>query len=172
MVPHLGIFCKDAETINDNSSAAQVAEVQAWLNSMFEAAGKEIPEFKYTTSAVAHLENVASVSQARTHAAQLIITDLQEKAAEYHSQGKLENSLALFSKKNIHEWLSLILIILFSAARVREILDSVGLAFEDLSQNAMASTKVIGTVANSLTLKDTELSSFLVGNGRSSTTED
>ncbi|XP_057845812.1 AUGMIN subunit 1 isoform X2 [Cryptomeria japonica] len=127
----------DADDIKDKSSASQIAEVQAWLNSVFEAAGKEIPEFKYTTSAVAHLNNVARVSQARTHAAQLITTDLQEKAAEYHSQ----------------------------ASRVREILDGVGLAFEDLSQNAMASTKVIGTVANSLNLKDTEMSSFLVGMG-------
>ncbi|KAH9325077.1 hypothetical protein KI387_005255, partial [Taxus chinensis] len=126
-----------AEDIEDNFGASQIVEVQAWLSFVFASAGKEIPEFEYTTSAVAHLNNVATFSQARTHAAKLISTDLREKAAEYHSQ----------------------------AARIRENLDGMGLAFENLSQNVMASAEVIGTVANSLNIKDTEMSSFLVGMG-------
>lgn len=127
----------DADDIGDTSDAAQIAEVQAWLNSMFEAAGKEIPKFEYTSKAVAHLYNVARVSQDRTHASEILRMDLRDKAAEYHSQ----------------------------AARMTEILDGIGLAFENLSKNALASIKFLGTVANLLDIKDPEMTSFLIGMG-------
>jgi HAUS augmin-like complex subunit 1 len=123
------------DDIEDTSNAAKISEVQAWLSSLFEASGKGIPEFDYTDSAVAHLHTVARVSQARTQAAQVIASDLWEKAAEYRTQ----------------------------AARFREISDGMGLASENLSQSALASINVLGTVANLLNIKDTETSSFLVG---------
>lgn len=120
---------------DDTSNAAKISEVQAWLSSLFEASGKEIPEVEYTASAVAHLHTMARVSLARTQAAQVIASDLWEKAAEYRTQ----------------------------AARFREISDGMGLASENLSQSALISINVLGSVANLLNIKDTETSSFLVG---------
>eukprot|EP01018_Ginkgo_biloba_P038343 Gb_40940 [translate_table: standard] len=132
-----------ADDIKDTSNGAQIADVQAWLSSMFEAAGKDVPEFEYTSGAVDHLNSVARISQARTQAALIVASDLREKAAEYRSQ----------------------------AARLGEILDGIGLASENLTQSAMASIKVLGTVANLLNIRNTETSSleknlsFLVGMG-------
>ena len=44
------------------------------------------------------------------------------------------------------------------AARVREILENVGLAQESLPSNMVASTQVLANVANLLNIRDTELS--------------
>lgn len=121
--------------IEDTSNASKISEVKAWLSSLFEASGKGIPEFEYTDSAVAYLHTLARISQVRTQQAQIIASDLWEKAAEYRIQ----------------------------AARFREISDGMGLASENLSQSALASINVLGTVANLLNIKDTEMSSFLIG---------
>ncbi|XP_016476699.1 AUGMIN subunit 1-like isoform X2 [Nicotiana tabacum] len=48
------------------------------------------------------------------------------------------------------------------AARMREILESVGLAQESLPSNVVSSAHVLAKVANLLDIRDTELSSFLV----------
>ena len=44
------------------------------------------------------------------------------------------------------------------AARIREILENVGLAQESLPSNVVASTQVLVNVANLLNIRDTELS--------------
>ena len=44
------------------------------------------------------------------------------------------------------------------AARIREILENVGLAQESLPSNVVASTQVLANVANLLNIRDTELS--------------
>lgn len=51
------------------------------------------------------------------------------------------------------------------AARIREILENVGLAQEGLPANVVASSQVLANVANLLNIRDTELSSFLVAMG-------
>lgn len=69
------------------SDASRIAEVKAWLASQFEAAGKEVPDFEYTTRSVAHLYNLATLSQPKTQAANIVAADFRQKATEYRSQG-------------------------------------------------------------------------------------
>ncbi|XP_010247872.1 PREDICTED: AUGMIN subunit 1-like [Nelumbo nucifera] len=113
---------------------ARIAEVKSWLASQFDAAGKDVPEFEYTPRSVAHLHSIATTSQAKSQAAGILAADLRQKAQEYRSQ----------------------------AARIREILESAGLAQESLSSNIIASAQVLANVANLLNIRDTEMSSFLV----------
>ncbi|XP_022774771.1 AUGMIN subunit 1 [Durio zibethinus] len=124
-------------TKGGGSDAARIAEVKAWLAAQFDAAGKEVPNFEYTPRSIAHLYNLATVSQAKTQAANIVANDFRQKAAEYRSQ----------------------------AARIREILENVGLAQESLPSNVVASAHVLANVANLLNIRDTELSSFLVAMG-------
>ncbi|MBA0559753.1 hypothetical protein Godav_026572 [Gossypium davidsonii] len=133
-------------TKGGGSNAARIAEVKAWLAAQFDAAGKEVPDFEYTPRSIAHLYNLATVSQAKTQAANIVANDFRQKAAEYRSQ----------------------------AARIREILENVGLAQESLPSNVVASAQVLANVANLLNIRDTELSrweekqngsSFLVAMG-------
>ncbi|KAH1080603.1 hypothetical protein J1N35_020364 [Gossypium stocksii] len=124
-------------TKGGGSNATRIAEVKAWLAAQFDAAGKEVPDFEYTPRSIAHLYNLATVSQAKTQAANIVANDFRQKAAEYRSQ----------------------------AARIREILENVGLAQESLPSNVVASAQVLANVANLLNIRDTELSSFLVAMG-------
>ncbi|KAF2289292.1 hypothetical protein GH714_034216 [Hevea brasiliensis] len=119
------------------TDGARIAEVKAWLASQFDAAGKDVPEFEYTPRSIAHLYNLASVSQAKTQAANILANDFRQKAIEYRAQ----------------------------AARIREILENVGLAQESLPSNVVGSAQVLANVANLLNIRDTELSSFLVAMG-------
>ncbi|TYG45390.1 hypothetical protein ES288_D11G170100v1 [Gossypium darwinii] len=107
------------------------------IRRLFDAAGKEVPDFEYTPRSIAHLYNLATVSQAKTQAANIVANDFRQKAAEYRSQ----------------------------AARIREILENVGSAQESLPSNVVASAQVLANVANLLNIRDTELSSFLVAMG-------
>ncbi|KAL3585278.1 hypothetical protein D5086_012145 [Populus alba] len=86
---------------------------------------------------IAHLYNLASASQAKTQAANIVANDFRQKAVEYRAQ----------------------------AARIREILENVGLAQESLPSNVVSSAQVLANVANFLNIRDTELSSFLVAMG-------
>ncbi|KAL7207828.1 hypothetical protein ACSBR1_029723 [Camellia fascicularis] len=115
-------------------SISQIEEVKIWLVSQFDGDGKDVPDFEYTSQSISHLHNLATLSQANTQAALIVANDLHQKASEYRSQ----------------------------AARIREILESVGLAKESLPPNVIASTQVLAIVANLLDIRDTELSSFLV----------
>ncbi|GAV91879.1 hypothetical protein CFOL_v3_35264 [Cephalotus follicularis] len=119
------------------ANAARMAEVKAWLTSQFDAAGKDVPDFEYTPRSIAHLYKLATVSQAKTQAATIVASDFRQKAAEYRAQ----------------------------AARIREILENVGLAQESLPSNVVSSAQVLANVANLLNIRDTELSSFLVAMG-------
>lgn len=114
--------------------ASRIAEVKSWLTSQFDAVGKEVPDFEYTARSVAHLHHIATVSQAKNQAAAIVARDFRQKAAEYRSQ----------------------------AARIREILESVGLGQESLTPNVVSSAQVLASTSNLLNIKDTELSSFLV----------
>ncbi|CAK7342680.1 unnamed protein product [Dovyalis caffra] len=125
------------EAKSSGSDAARIAEVKTWLASQFDAAGKGVPEFEYTPRNVAHLYNLATVSQAKTQAANIVANDFRQKAVEYRAQ----------------------------AARIREILENVGLAQESLPSNVVSSAQVLANVANLLNIRDTELSSFLVAMG-------
>lgn len=116
----------------------RINEVKTWLASQFDAAGKDyVPDFEYTPRTISHLHNLATVSQQKTQAATIIANDFRLKAAEYRSQ----------------------------AARIREILENVGLAQEGLPANVVASSQVLANVSNLLNIRDTELSSFLVAMG-------
>ncbi|CAM6128063.1 unnamed protein product [Calypogeia fissa] len=114
--------------------AAHVAEVKAWLKTVFEAAGREVPDFEYTPSTIAHLHKTCTLSQKRTAAAAIVAADLRQKAAEYHVE----------------------------AARVREILEFAGLSQENLSQSGVASAHTLASVAHLLDINDMETSSFLL----------
>ncbi|WOL10783.1 hypothetical protein Cni_G19542 [Canna indica] len=52
--------------------ASRIAEVKAWLASMFEAAGRDVAAFEYTPHSVAHLHSLATLSQACSRAASII----------------------------------------------------------------------------------------------------
>ncbi|KAJ6363481.1 hypothetical protein OIU78_003620 [Salix suchowensis] len=125
------------ETKSGGNDAGRIAEVKAWLASQFDASGKDVPEFEYTPRNIAHLYNLATVSQAKTQAANIVANDFRQKAVEYRAQ----------------------------AARIREILENVGLAQESLPSNVVSSAQVLANVANLLNIRDTELSSFLVAMG-------
>ncbi|PHT37146.1 hypothetical protein CQW23_24846 [Capsicum baccatum] len=114
--------------------ANRIAEVKAWLTSQFDSAGKDVPDFEYTPRSINELHKIATLSQAKTQAAVIVANDHCQKAAEYRSQ----------------------------AARIREILESVGLAQESLPSNVVSSAHVLAKVANLLDVRDTELSSLLV----------
>lgn len=120
-----------------NFDSGRISDVKAWLASQFDAAGKDAPDFEYTPRTIAHLHNLSTLSQAKTQAAGIVATDFRQKAAEYRCQ----------------------------AARVREILENVGLAQEGLPSNVVASAQCLANVANLLNTRDTELSSFLVAMG-------
>ncbi|KAI3694514.1 hypothetical protein L1987_77481 [Smallanthus sonchifolius] len=127
-----------SKTSSGSFDANRIGEVKSWLASQFDAAGKDhVPDFQYTSRSISHLHNLASISQARTQAATIIANDFRLKASEYRSQ----------------------------AARIREILENVGLAQEGLPANVVASSQVLANVANLLNIRDTELSSFLVAMG-------
>lgn len=124
-------------SVNEGKSgfdSARIAEVKSWLVSQFESVGKDVPDFEYTTRSISHLHSLACISQAKTQAAGIVASDLRQKAMEYRSQ----------------------------AARIREILQSIGLAQEGLPPNAVTSVQVVANVANLLNIRDTEMSSFLV----------
>ncbi|XP_074320588.1 AUGMIN subunit 1-like isoform X1 [Silene latifolia] len=135
------IYGSDGEGGNEvrgsGFDAGRVQEVKAWLVSQFDAVGKEVPEFEYTPRSIAHLHNLATVSQAKTQAAAIVVNDLRQKAAEYRSQ----------------------------AARIREILENVGLAQGSLPSNVVGSSQVLASVSNLLNIRDTEFRSYLVGMG-------
>lgn len=67
--------------------AQQLADVKAWLRGACEAVGKEVPEFEYTPRTVAHLHNLALLSQHRTQSATIVAADLRQRASEFRSQG-------------------------------------------------------------------------------------
>lgn len=127
----------DVTELKSGFDASRISEVKAWLSSQFDSAGKDVPEFEYTPRSIAHLHNLATISQAKTQAAAIVANDFRQKAVEYHAQ----------------------------AARIREILESVGLAQDSLSSNVVGSAQVLANVANLLNIRDTELSSFLVAMG-------
>ncbi|XP_004501988.1 AUGMIN subunit 1 isoform X1 [Cicer arietinum] len=120
-----------------STEVSGIGDVKEWLAKTFEAAGKPVPEFEYTPRSVSHLHHLLTLSKAKDEAARLVARDFRLKASEYRSQ----------------------------AARIREILENVGLAQESLPSNVVASTQVLANVANLLNIRDTELSSFLVAMG-------
>ncbi|KAJ7524959.1 hypothetical protein O6H91_17G029500 [Diphasiastrum complanatum] len=113
---------------------AHIADVKTWLNSVFDAVGKEVPDFEYTPRTVSHLHNLAMVSQSRTQMAGIVAADLRQKATEFRGQ----------------------------AARIREILEFAGLSHDNFTPNGVESVHTLARAAHILDLKDTEVSSFLV----------
>lgn len=127
-----------SKTSSGSFDTNRINEVKSWLASQFDAAGKDhVPDFEYTSRSISHLHNLATISQSKTQAATIIANDFRLKASEYRSQ----------------------------AARIREILENVGLAQEGLPANVVSSSQVLANVANLLNIRDTELSSFLVAMG-------
>ncbi|RVX06556.1 AUGMIN subunit 1 [Vitis vinifera] len=122
--------------IESNFDSGRISDVKAWLASQYDAAGKDVPDFEYTPRTIGRLHNLSTLSQAKTQAAGILATDFRQKAAEYRCQ-----------------------------ARVREILENVGLPQEGLPSNVVASAQCLANVANLLNTRDTELSSFLVAMG-------
>ncbi|KAG6413666.1 hypothetical protein SASPL_126380 [Salvia splendens] len=133
--PSLSVASSDPSKSSGSTGfdANRIAEVKAWLVSQFDAVGKDVPDFEYTPRSIAHLHNIATLSQAKTHAATIVANDFRQKAAEYRSQ----------------------------AARIREILEHVGLVQESLPSNVVSSSQVIASVANLLNIRDTELNQSL-----------
>ncbi|KAG5554238.1 hypothetical protein RHGRI_011936 [Rhododendron griersonianum] len=107
----------------------QIPDVKAWIESIFDAAGKDVPDFEYTPQSISHLHNLAIRSQANTQAALIVANDLNQKAAEYSSR----------------------------AAMIREVLENVGLALDCLPPNVVSESQVLAKVANLLDVRDTEL---------------
>ncbi|KAL5546534.1 hypothetical protein UlMin_006221 [Ulmus minor] len=128
---------KSGASSGSGSEASQIGEVNQWLDHEFGQAGKEVPRFEYTPRSVAYLHNLATLSQAKSQASKILASDFRLKASKYRAQ----------------------------AARIREILENVGLAQEGLASNVVGSVQVLANVVNLLNIRDTELSSFLVAMG-------
>ncbi|KAB5519408.1 hypothetical protein DKX38_023727 [Salix brachista] len=135
------------------NDAARIAEVKAWLTSQFDAAEIEVPDFQYTPCSIAHLFNSATVSQAKTQAASIVANDFRQKAVEHRPQGFVIGFYCL-STFDVD--------FMAVAARMREMLENVGLAQESLPSNVVSSAQVLEFVANLLNIKDTELSRWAV----------
>lgn len=139
------------------SDAARISEVKSWLTSQFESSGKQVPSFDYTHRTVTHLHNLATASQAKSQAATIVANDFRQKASEYRAQGTTVTSPIRFASIYESYTMSVFLMI---AARVREILESAGMAQESLPSNVVSSAQVLANVANLLNIRDTELSRF------------
>ena len=74
---------------------SRLKEVKAWLTAQFDSAGREVPEFEYTPRSVAHLHEIASLSQSRTRAASIVAADLQRTASDYRSQGLINSNFTI-----------------------------------------------------------------------------
>ncbi|XP_072970170.1 AUGMIN subunit 1 [Typha angustifolia] len=122
---------------SSSSDSSRVAEIKSWLSSQFEPLGRPVPEFAYTPRVISHLHSLSSLSLARSRASAIVAADLRLKALEFRAQ----------------------------AARIREILDRIGLSRENLSPAAISSAHIVAAVANLLDIRDTEMSSFIVANG-------
>lgn len=136
------------------SDAARISEVKSWLTSQFESAGKQVPSFDYTHRTVTHLHNLATASQAKSQAATIVANDFRQKASEYRAQGI--TSPIRFASIFYESYTMSVFLVL--AARVREILESAGMAQESLPSNVVSSAQVLANVANLLNIRDTELS--------------
>ncbi|KAI8560813.1 hypothetical protein RHMOL_Rhmol04G0285100 [Rhododendron molle] len=131
-----GMICETSPSLVEGKTGFninQIPDVKAWIESIFDAAGKDVPDFEYTPQSISHLHNLAIRSQANTQAALIVANDLHQKAAEYSSQ----------------------------AARIREVLENVGLAQDTLPPNVVSASQVLAKVANLLDVRDTELSRIL-----------
>ncbi|XP_042050376.1 AUGMIN subunit 1-like [Salvia splendens] len=115
-------------------SDARIEQVKIWLVSQFHDAGKHVPDFDDTPQTISYLHNIVTQSHAQTEAATILLNDFHQKSAEYRSQ----------------------------AARMREVLEKMGLSMERLPSKLVASANILANVANLLDIRDTELSSFLV----------
>ncbi|KAL1548734.1 AUGMIN subunit 1 [Salvia divinorum] len=115
-------------------SDARTTQVKIWLVSQFHDAGKHVPDFDDTPQTISYLHNIVTQSHAQTEAATILLNDFHHKSAEYLSQ----------------------------AARMREVLEKMGLSMERLTSKLVASANILANVANLLDIRDTELSSFLV----------
>lgn len=149
----------DSDSKLGSDLTSRIAEVKEWLGSEFSRAGKEVPDFEYTPFSVSHLHNLCTLSQAKTRAAEILAKDFRLKAAEYRAQGK--TLISELSIVEICNGIYFLLIDLFSgalAARIREILESVGMAQENLPSNVVSSAQVLANVASLLNIRDTELS--------------
>lgn len=113
---------------------AHVAEVTSWLKLVFEAAGKNVPEFEYTPRTITHLYHLAKTSQSRTQAAATVGEDARLRAAQYRSE----------------------------VSRLSEVLHCAGISQGSISQVGLGLAQSIAALADALDLKDTEDSSFLV----------
>ncbi|KAK6127258.1 hypothetical protein DH2020_038984 [Rehmannia glutinosa] len=137
--PPLSITSSEPSMSSGNTGfdANRIAEVKAWLVSQFDAAGKDVPDFEYTPRSIAHLHNIATLSQAKTQAATIVANDFAESC---------RISLP-----------SLFVSVKIRTARIREILEHVGLVQESLPSNVVSSSQVLANVANLLNIRDTEL---------------
>lgn len=147
----------------------QIPYVKAWIESLFDAAGKDVPDFEYTPQSITHFHNLAVRSQANTEAALIVANDLHQKAAEYSSQGHPPCSLDIFCSYfyGCSCFCTSILIkqpastVTNAAARIREVLENVGLARDTLPPNVVSASQVVAKVANLLDVRDTELSRWV-----------
>uniref|UniRef100_A0A7N2R7C9 Uncharacterized protein n=1 Tax=Quercus lobata TaxID=97700 RepID=A0A7N2R7C9_QUELO len=166
----------ESETKSGGSDATRISDAEKWLAARFGDAGKEVPDFEYTPRSVSYLHNLITISEAKEKSAHIVAKDFRRKAAEYRSQDQpLSLSLLALMLRIVNYHLSPgtqmdalfgsgLLILLYSA-RIREILESVGLAQESLPSNVVGSAQVLANVSNLLNIRDTELSSFLVAMG-------
>uniref|UniRef100_A0A6N2N8S2 Uncharacterized protein n=1 Tax=Salix viminalis TaxID=40686 RepID=A0A6N2N8S2_SALVM len=122
------------------NDAAPIAEVKAWPTSQFDAAEIQVPDFQYTPRSIAHLFNSATVSQAKTQAASIVANDFRQKAVEHRPQGPVIGFYCL-STSDVDHFMAV-------AARMREMLENVGLAQESLPSNVVSSAQVLAFVAN------------------------
>lgn len=111
----------------------QHQKVRAWLETLF---GEDpIPTFEINSKTIETLSRLLDINAQRHQDMRLLIEDLEQKKAEYTSE----------------------------ADRIQEIISLVGLPLGSLSQSGSTSVRTLANVALLLDLKDTKMSSYLLG---------
>lgn len=136
-------------------SDARITQVKIWLISQFHDAGKHVPDFDDTPQTISYLHNIVTRSHAQTEAATILSNDFRHKSAEYRSQGFVVFNAFVYTVLPVWP------LIIITAARMREVLEKMGLSMERLPSKLVASAKILANVANLLDIRDTELSRYI-----------
>lgn len=111
----------------------QHQKVRVWLETLF--GDEPIPAFEINSKTIQTLSSLVDINTQRDRDTKLLVEDLEQKRNEYASE----------------------------ANRIQTIISSVGLPLGSLSQSGSASIRTLANTALLLDLKDTKMSSYLLG---------
>ncbi|CAB3984523.1 HAUS augmin-like complex subunit 1 [Paramuricea clavata] len=111
----------------------QHQKVRAWLETLF--VDEPIPTFEINSKTIEILSTLVDINRKKDQDAKILTEDLAQKKNEYRSEAK----------------------------RLQRIISSVGLPLSNLSQSGLTSVRTLASTALLLDLRDTKMSSYLLG---------